>query len=500
MNNKNILRTALPFIIIFTISLLIAIYTYVQKNLSGASAGDEALKVTLVNVRDPLSTNETWEWKMVAQTDRTPASPIVLTYKARWCLKQGVTTPCIQGSSEDFFYEVGTGNLTINAKETAAKITHQSVNCGRIELDVLRDGQSVGKIIHSTTTECTKNLTSGSVSNIESPSEIANLLNDTIKKILRLLDEDEEEGDDNPDNPSEPVGGSDGLCKTTGEACKEPYRESCGQGGEAGTRVCFKYGICAAPGSGIQCSWGAGSFCEPCEPGTSIGDPVPPMKPPQDVPPTNPGQPGNPGGGNPPQPPAPLPPVSNSNAQEVVDLVDYIKANCKFPNYDYGQLVENGLVSNYNAAQCMAAFSKSQNDQQTKDEIVTSATSYDRLQCVGFTEAAVAAASGRSYNGPGGHAYERATSNGAYQLIESRAQPAAPNDIAVWRKASGMPWGHVAYIVENNASAFTVMEANYLEVFPDGTRHPCWGCVRKKTYQINQERNERNFAGWLRKR
>lgn len=498
MNNKKILRTALPFIVIFIISVLIAAYTYVQKNLTGARAGDEALKVTLTNVRDPLSTNETWEWKMIGQTDRAPSSPIVLTYTARWCLKQGINTPCIQGMQDDYFYEVGTGNVTINAKETAAKITHQSVNCGRIELDVLRDGQSVGKIVHSTSTECTDNLRSGGASRIDSASEISDLINKTLKSILSLTDGDEEEVDENPEDPSEPGepggGGSGDLCKTTGQLCSEPYRESCGQGDQAGTRVCHKHGVCAAPGSGVQCSWGAGSFCEPCEPGTTIGDPVPPIKPPQDVPP------GNPGGGNSPQPPAPLPPVSNSDAQEVVDLVDYIRASCKFPNYDYGQVVENGLVSNYNAAQCMTGFKNSQNDKQTKDEIVASATNYERLQCVGFTEAAVAAASGNSYNGPGGHAYQRATSNDAYLLIDFRSQPAAPNDIAVWNKAPGMPWGHVAYIVESNSSAFTVMEANFLEVFPDGTRHPCWGCVRKKTYQIGQERNERNFAGWLRKR
>ncbi len=497
MNNKKILRRALPFIIIFAISLAIALYTFIQQNLPGSKAADETLSVNIANVRDPIATNETWEWNMLATTDRNPSTPIVLTYTANWCLDHTHESPCIQGATEDYFYQVGSGELTVNARQTTAKIRHQSVNCGRVQVELQYEGKTVALATHTTNTKCTANM-SGSVSEyVDSPAQLIEVINQFLKTILGLLDEDNNSDDktnpigEEPGTPSEPS--NPGLCKAAGESCNETYREACGQGEDAGTRICYKYGTCVAPGSGVQCSWGTGSFCDPCESGKSISDPVPPIKPPQ-VPPE---QPGNPPG----QPVQPLPPVSNSDAQEVVDLVSYIKNNCQFPNFDFGSKVESGLVADVNAAKCMAAFSNSKNDGHTKTEIIDSAVGYKRLQCVGFTEAAVAAASGRSYDGPGGHAYQRATSNSSYELVSPSQRPAAPNNIAVWKStAKVMPFGHVAYIVQANQNTITVLEANFTETLSNGQKHPCWGCVREKTYVIREEQNQRNFAGWLQKR
>jgi surface antigen len=63
-----------------------------------------------------------------------------------------------------------------------------------------------------------------------------------------------------------------------------------------------------------------------------------------------------------------------------------------------------------------------------------------------------------------------------------------------------MPFGHVAYIVQANQNTITVLEANFTETLSNGQKHPCWGCVREKTYVIREEQNQRNFAGWLQKR
>jgi len=507
MNNKNILRTAIPFIVIFFVSLIIAIYTYVQQNLSGVKAGDEALKVTLVNILTPLSTNETWQWKLIAQTDRTPSTPIELTYTANWCLKEDVDEPCVQGVSEDFFYQVGTGAVTVKARDTIAKITHQSVNCGRLELEAKRDGQIVGRAVYSTKTKCTTELSSSVGTYADSSTDVVDMINRLLNILLSFFGDEENPGTDNPGagNPGGSPGGGGGgtapndqLCKDRDQACQEVYRAPCGT---AGTKVCYKYGTCAGAGTGVQCSWGAGSYCEAtCEEGTTINDPVPPIKPPVAQPPTNPGQP---------NPPAhePLPLPDNADAQQATKFADKLIDRCVFAIN--GSKIQ-GDVTQYNVDSCTSAALETKNDQQARSEVVSSAHSYgstqtrngkkvgyNHLQCVGFVEGAVAAVFGQSYNGPGGNALSRCTTSGNYTCMRigknfqrvSQSAP-QPNDIAVWEGSRTGPFGHVAYVVSGNESVFTVVEAN----------QACAGCVRRNTYVVSDEIAQRNFAGFLRRR
>lgn len=505
MNNKNILRIAFPFIIIFIISVLIAGYTFIQKNLSGAKAGDEALKVTTVNILNPLSTNETWEWKLIGQTDRTPETPIILTYTADWCLNHNTNEPCIKDVSQDFFYQVGTGTVTINTKDTAAKISHQSVNCGRVDLEILRDGQPISRSSYSTATKCTKNLSESVSAYSSSPAEIVVLINQVINIILNIFDEDEnndggspiveDPGAGTPENP----GGTppDQVCRPGQVECNESYREACGEGDQAGSRVCHKRGTCAGPGSGVQCSWGPGSICEPCEPRRSVSDPVPPIKPPEG------GAPGNPGT------PEPMPIPADADAQKAVALSDFLYRQCEFTVSGVKIL---GMVTQYNVDKCIIGSIGLNNDNsetRAKAEISYSAHNigasqirngrtigYNHLQCVGFVEGAVVAASGRDYNGPTGNAQARCRNGGDYRCMRvgsnfsriSQETP-RPNDLAVWEVSSWGPFGHVAYVVSTTPGSFTVVEAN----------NSCVGCVRRFTYTLNSEIANHNLAGFLRR-
>lgn len=507
MNNKNILRIALPFIIIFFISVAIAVYTYIQKNLSDAKAGDEALNVTAVNVKNPLSTNDIWEWKLVGQTDRAPNSPILLTYTADWCLNHKSTDPCIKDVSQDFFYQIGTGTVTINAKDTAAKISHQSVNCGRVDLEIFRDGQAISRSSHSTSTECTKNLSESVGAYAETPADFALLINQILNMLLGMWDEDESnDGDspvvENPGTPGDPGGiPPDQVCRPGQVECNEVYREACGEGDQAGSRVCHKYGVCSGPGSGVQCSWGPGSVCERCEPGRPVSDPVPPIKPPEGPP----GDPGNPPGGGDPEP---MPIPADADAQKAVALGDFLYSNKECMFTVAGSKVP-GMITQYNVGKCLIGSIGTNNDAQAKAEVDYSARNigagqrrngttigYNHLQCVGFVEGAVAAASGRDYNGPTGNAQARCRNAGNYTCVRvgnnfsrvSQETP-RPNDLAVWEVSSWGPFGHVAYVVSSTPGSFTVVEAN----------NSCVGCVRRFTYTLGSEIANHNLAGFLRR-
>lgn len=497
MNNKNILRTALPFIAIFFISLCVAGYTFIQKNLPGARAGEDIFSVTAVNTRSPLATNDEWQWTIITSSNNRPADPVSLTYVVTWCLRHDATAPCIEKQSEDFFYQIGKGTLTVNARETIQKITHQSINCGRVNVEISRDGKVITRGAQSTNKQCTRDLANNVSAYANSPTDLIDLISSSLRLVMSLLSGGDTSGGDNPggSNPggTNPVGGD--VCSSAGATCQEVYREACGEGDQTGTRVCYKYGVCSGPGSGVQCSWGAGSWCEKCEPGISINDPVPAIKPPQGA---EPGAPGDPGGGTHPRL-EPIPPPSNADAQKATTLANYIRQNCKFPNYDYGGREEAGLVANYNADTCMAHLSGTSNDNQARYEVIASAKTFTRLQCVGFSEAALAAATGQSYNGPSGHAGERTYSAGNFQYVPIAQGKPGPNDIAVWDESQGMPKGHNAYVIEGDSQIITVLEANYVENLPNGKKK-CFGCVRKKTYILGQESAERRFAGFLRKK
>ncbi len=506
MNNKKILRNALPFIIIFFISLAVATYTYVQRNLSGASAADSPISVSTVNLRNPLGTDKVWEWSIIATTDQKPSAPVPLTYVANWCLTPNSSSSCTESQTDDFFYQVGSGTLTINARETISHISHQSVNCGRIEILITQEGRLVGRGTQSTQETCSKSLTTDATAYANSPSEFITLLNVALRFLTMFFGGDGSDNDGstptNPggENPVDPGSPGD-VCPSAGATCKEVYRELCNNNGQAGTRVCYKYGTCSAPGSGVQCSWGSGSHCEEkCETGTAITDPVPPIKPPQGS------NPGNPGGGQPIAPREPIPPSSDANAQLAINLADHVNAivggvpRCGFPGEN--NVLIPGAVTQFNAQKCVPGFTGSRNDGGAIQELIISATTYGRgqnrnrktvtynhLQCVGFVEGAATAASG-SYDGPTGHAASRTYSAGSYTFFRVGQQAFAPNDLAVWGQSKAGPWGHIAYVTGGNANTMIVIEAN----------QSCIGCVRSNAYNINEEVTTRKFAGFLRRR
>ncbi|KXK11584.1 MAG: CHAP domain protein [Microgenomates bacterium OLB23] len=489
MDNKRILRVAFPFIVIFFISIAISLLVFVQQNLPGSKAADEALSITAVNMQDPLATNGVWEWKLIGLIDQNPKNPVALTYTANWCLKHDSNVGCNQSNSSDFFYKLGTGTITLNSKETITKISHQSVNCGRVEINIQRDGQPISQNIHSTNVPCTKDLGASVNSYGANPEEISQLINTLLQTLLSMFDKDGDIPDDsaNPGPNDPPVGGNPqpgDVCQRAGEGCSEAYREACTTGGQPGTKICHKHGVCAAPGSGVQCSWGAGSFCEEeCKVGTSITDPVPPVKPPQ-----------GPGGGENPQPPEPKPQPADADAQKAFGMTNYLIGRCSYKS--------RPAVTQHNVTNCAVGNMGTNNDAMAQLEIKYSAQNlgasqirggsrvgYNHLQCVGFSEAAVAAATGRTYNGPGGDALSRCKSTGDYQSIPAGTTQPRPNDIVVWGASNSVPFGHVAYVISSTAGSMTVVEAN----------NGCPGCVEHTTYTTANEIANRNLDCFLRK-
>ena len=72
-----------------------------------------------------------------------------------------------------------------------------------------------------------------------------------------------------------------GACPSGLVPCSEHYPESCTVNGQAGTRMCHKFGCNSNGSGGSACPWGQGSYCEPCQ----INNPNPtnpPNPPPND--------------------------------------------------------------------------------------------------------------------------------------------------------------------------------------------------------------------------
>jgi hypothetical protein len=69
-----------------------------------------------------------------------------------------------------------------------------------------------------------------------------------------------------------------GACPSGLVPCSEHYPESCTVNGQAGTRMCHKFGCNSDGSSGPACPWGQGSYCEPCQ----INNPNPTNPPPND--------------------------------------------------------------------------------------------------------------------------------------------------------------------------------------------------------------------------
>lgn len=54
------------------------------------------------------------------------------------------------------------------------------------------------------------------------------------------------------------------ICAQIEQKCEDHYSEKCSINGKTGTKKCHKYGKCTGIGSGENCDWGTGSYCENC--------------------------------------------------------------------------------------------------------------------------------------------------------------------------------------------------------------------------------------------
>lgn len=163
MQNKTILKRILPFLFVFVFSFIVAGSEYVKQISAPTEAADESVSVSLVNVSAPLEEGSEWKWNAIIFVDSYFKQPINAEYSVHWCssTEAGTTesekTSCSPFSDPAEFREtLKTETLVITSRQTAHQITHSGVSCGRVQVEVKRGEESLGKKLFDTGVSCSE--------------------------------------------------------------------------------------------------------------------------------------------------------------------------------------------------------------------------------------------------------------------------------------------------------------------------------------------------------
>jgi hypothetical protein len=163
MQNKTILKRILPFLFVFVFSFVIAGSEYVKQISAPTEAADESVSVSLANVAAPLEEGSEWKWNAIIFVDSYFKQPINAEYSVHWCssTEAGTTesekTSCSPFSDPaEFRKTLKIEPLVITSRQTTHQIVHPGVSCGRVQVDVKRGEESLGKKLFDTGVSCSE--------------------------------------------------------------------------------------------------------------------------------------------------------------------------------------------------------------------------------------------------------------------------------------------------------------------------------------------------------
>lgn len=148
MDNNRIIKTAIPFLAVFVLSLFVAGNEYIKQISAPTNAADEDISIQLVNTAAPTEPEAEWRWNAAVYIDNYFQQPIQGTYSVDWCnatfAEQATPESCKPTSHpEDFNDTIAEGTFTIDSRQTTIGITHPSVDCGRVQVNFVRDEETL---------------------------------------------------------------------------------------------------------------------------------------------------------------------------------------------------------------------------------------------------------------------------------------------------------------------------------------------------------------------
>lgn len=212
LSNRRIFRRIIPYLAIFVVTFSIAGFQLFQDIAGSAEAGDD-YTVDIRAVNTPLTTTDEWEWSVAVVNDRPEEVP-ELGYKVNWCsfteggYAEVLDESCGNKDDIDFLYDVSDGTLNTRAPESIHTLKHQSVSCGRIELEIMQGEEIIKTHILDTGKECTTTSYSagfgGNVDSSEDPIDFINEVYCDLFECEGAVDEGEVARQNDPGDPNNP--------------------------------------------------------------------------------------------------------------------------------------------------------------------------------------------------------------------------------------------------------------------------------------------------------
>lgn len=211
MQNQQILKKALPFLAVFVLSLFVAGSEYIKQISAPTNAADEDISIQLVNTAAPTDPDSEWRWNAAVYIDNYFQQPIQGTYTVDWCnatfAEQTTPESCKPTSHpEDYNSTIAEGTFTIDSRQTTIGITHPSVDCGRVQVNFVRDDETLVSELLDTGIMCD---TPGLVglSAFENGGDELDIVKEFAFDIISIVDETEAIQNDSPSNPDPGPGG-----------------------------------------------------------------------------------------------------------------------------------------------------------------------------------------------------------------------------------------------------------------------------------------------------
>lgn|SRR3989338_2620040 len=160
LQNKQIFKRVLPFLFLFILSVGYVGIDLTHRISAPSQAADEDINISFINISAPINTNNVWEWRGVYSVKNYFKEPITTEYKVNWCsessgIKGASTKECDDHKfNSDFKYTLAHQKVVLDARNTTSKITHQSIDCGRVEIRISDSNKILYQTVYDTGQAC----------------------------------------------------------------------------------------------------------------------------------------------------------------------------------------------------------------------------------------------------------------------------------------------------------------------------------------------------------
>ena len=141
MDNSRIIKSTIPFLILFVLSIGFAIVNYINTSTPKARAA-QGYDIDIQNTLAPTDGTSTWNWNILTFVQESSLQNVEVSYDVYWCGEsQNAALPCRPTNFDTVTSTLTSGSITIQSRDSVSRIEHPGVECGKVGFHITNGTQ-----------------------------------------------------------------------------------------------------------------------------------------------------------------------------------------------------------------------------------------------------------------------------------------------------------------------------------------------------------------------